>query len=427
VNEDELDILLTPEAGRLLDELGPLGSADAATAAVARLRKAGHPADLVAAVVSQARLRARARAKLGDAALGMLFSDPGLQQATRSEVAALHAARFAAAGVQTVADLGCGIGADSLAFLRAGLRVRAVEREPVTAQIAAFNLARASGTSGCTHSTSGGTSRVEAAMNGRGELEWEVRIGDAETADLADEDGAWLDPARRDGSRRLSDPADWSPSLDFAFGLGDRHPTGVKLGPGMERSLIPETAEAQWVSVHGEVVELVVWCGVLARPGIRRAALMLARGDAHELTAGADSPDVEPGPLGAFLLEPDGAVIRARLIGDLARSLPGSARMLDPTIAWITTDAPPATPFGQAFRVTDELPVDEKALRRALAARDIGALEIKVRGLDVDPDAFRRRVLPKSRALHERGGTNAATLVLTRIGGRRRAILAERL
>ena len=398
MNEAELALLTSPQGTALLDELGPLADGDAAAAAVIRLRKAGHPAELVSAVVSQARLRARARTKLGDAADRLLFTDAGLQQATRAEVARRHADRYREAGITHVADLGCGIGADALAFAAAGLRVRAVERDPVTAAIAAHNLA------------------AHAAAT--------VELGDAEDFPVEEVDGLWLDPARRsgegrDGARRAGRlvAADWSPSLDFAFGLAARRPTGVKLGPGLDRALLPEDAEAQWVSVRGDVVELAVWSGCLARPGVGRSALLLGADGPHELSAAHDAPDADPGPIGEYLLEPDGAVIRARLIGDLARALRG--RMLDPTIAWISCDAVPDSPFGQAFRVVAELAVDERALRRELAARGVGTLEIKVRGLDIDPHAFRRRLAPK--------GDARATLILTRVAGRRRAILAERL
>ena len=75
----------------------------------------------------------------------------------------------------------------------------------------------------------------------------EVVNATAEDYPLDGFDGVWLDPARRDprrGAKRLRNPADWSPSLDFAFGLSDRLPTGVKLGPGIDRGLIPETCEA---------------------------------------------------------------------------------------------------------------------------------------------------------------------------------------
>jgi hypothetical protein len=115
-------------------------------------------------------------------------------------------------------------------------------------------------------------------------------------------------------------------------------------------------------------------------------------------------------------VEPDGAVIRARLIGELARQLDG--RMLDATIAWITSDRLPETPFGQTFRVLERFPLDVKVLKRELSTRGIGRLEIKKRGVDVDPAQFRTRL-----SLH---GDGEATLVLTRVAGERVALLAER-
>ena len=390
----ELRVLLSPEGLRLLDEVGTIDATADVVRIVSRLRGAGHSGDLVAAVLGQARLRAKARAKFGDFAARMLFTRDGLEQATRLSVASLHAGRFASAGIDVVADLGCGIGADALAMAALDLGVLAVERDEATAAIASFNLAP-----------------FAAAR---------VGLGDATTADLAGVGGVWLDPARRAGGRRLDNPADWSPALDWAFALAETLPTGIKLGPGLDRSLLPAEGEAQWVSVEGEVVELAVWSGVLARPGVGRAALVLRSGSAAELTATHDSDDVEVGALGEYLLEPDGAVIRARLIGHLARSLPGDGgRMLDPTIAWITSDSPPETPFGAGFRVLERFPLDVKTLKKELAARGIGSLAIKQRGVDVDPAEFRARLALK--------GDATATLVLTRVAGGRVALLAERL
>lgn len=185
----------------------------------------------------------------------------------------------------------------------------------------------------------------------------------------------------------------------------------------MDRALLPEGLEAQWVSVDGDVVELVLWSGALARPGVGRAALVL-RGDGApaELRSASDSPDAATGPLGAYVYEPDGAVIRARLIGNLARSIGG--RMLDPTIAYLTTDTPASTPFARGFRVLEQLPIDISRLKRALAAREIGVLEIKKRGVDVDPARLRPKL-----GLRGRG---EAVLILTRIAGERAALLAER-
>jgi hypothetical protein len=227
---DDLRRLLSPEGLRLLDEVGRLESGTDVVRTVSRLRAAGHDGGLVAAVLEQARLRSRAVAKFGDFADRMLFTPAGLEQATRLRVAARHAGRFAEAGIDVVADLGCGIGADAMALAALDLGVVAVERDELTG-------------------------------------------------------GIWLDPARRDGATRLTDPGDWSPSLDWAFELATRIPAGIKLGPGLDRALLPETAEAQWVSVDRDVVELVLWSGPLARPGIRRSALVLSSAGAAELTA----------------------------------------------------------------------------------------------------------------------------------------------
>lgn len=393
--------LLTAEGADRLDAVAAaVDAGESLDRAGARLRAEGVPADEVSAALTQHELRRRARAKFGDAAERMLFTPAGLEQATRAPVAALHARRFAEAGCRSVADLGCGLGAESLALQAAGIEPRPVEIDPFTAAIAEHNLARA----------------------GRGPA---VAVGDAEEFPLDGVDGAFLDPARRTAghrdTRRLSSPDAYSPSLGFAFDLGDRMPTGVKLGPGFERELIPEPAEAQWVSVDGQLVETGLWFGRVARPGVRRAALVLRSGGAdakgHELTAPADAPDAETRGLGEFVYEPDGAVIRARLIGLLAERL--GAGMVGDGIAYLTADTLVETPFASAFRVVEELPAGEKQLRRALAERGIGRLEIKKRGVPVEPTALRGRLRLR--------GPHGGTLILTRARGRHVALLAERV
>ena len=387
----ELLELLSPDGLRLLNSLPRFESGQDVVRSVATLRKAGHSPVLVAAVLHQQRLRAKAEAKFGPFAERMLFTTAGLEQATRLRVAALHAGRYQRAGLTRVADLGSGIGADALAMAGIDLEVTAVERDEVTAALATYNLAPWSNAT--------------------------VINADATEFDLAGFDAAYVDPARRNESRRLSDPADWSPSLDFAFGLADRRPVGVKLGPGIDRDLIPTECEAQWVSVDHEVVELGVWFGALAREGVGRAALVIGSHGTAELTAAEDSADVEAGELGEFVFEPDGAVIRARLIGDLARGL--DARMLDERIAYLTADKPAASPFASCFRVLQSFPLDERLLKRELATRDIGTLEIKKRGVDVDPAEFRKKL--------SLSGPASATLILTRIGEKKIALLAERV
>jgi SAM-dependent methyltransferase len=391
----ELTALLTSDGLRLLDALPQVESADDVARTVSRLRKEGHSPDLVSAVVTQSRLRARGEAKFGPFAQRMLFTRAGLEQATRLAIAARHAARFRDAGLSRVADLGCGIGGDALGLAALGIAVTAVDADEVTAAIAAYNLAPFG----------------DAAS---------VRHGTAESADLSEIDGVWLDPARRTAGHTETTrtrPEDWSPSLDWAFDLARRMPGGIKLGPGLDRDLIPGEFEAQWVSADGSTVELVLWSRALARDGVRRAALVIRGDEAHELTAPADTADEPARELGAYLHEPDGAVIRARLIGEVARSL--EAGMLDEHIAYLTSDAALTSPFVSSFRVRETLPAKVPAINTVLRDHGIGRLEIKKRGVDVDPAQFRRKLQLR--------GDAEATLFLTRVGTRRIAVLADRV
>lgn len=400
MDKAELSALLTPEGLRLLDDLPPVKTAADVAAAVSRLRKAGHSPDLVSAVVGQARLRERATAKFDAFATGMLFTRAGLEQATRLSVAAHHAHRFRAAGMTSVADLGCGIGGDAMGFAALGLRVAAVDADEVTAAIAAYNLAPFGDLVTVRHATA------------------EAAASDLPT--LGNPDAFWLDPARRTpghGDTTRTASSEWSPPLDWVFDLAARHPAGVKLGPGMDRDLIPDDVEAQWVSADGSTIELVLWSGALAREGVRRAALVLRGTSAVELTAPADSPDEPVRALGAFIHEPDGAVIRARLIGEVARAL--GAGMLADRVAYLTSDTELTSPFVATFRVRETLPTDIRKLGAALRDRGIGRLEIKKRGVDVDPAALRTKLKLR--------GDGEATLILTRVAGARVAILADRL
>ncbi|WP_435743129.1 THUMP-like domain-containing protein [Microbacterium sp. PMB16] len=394
----ELQALLTPEGLELLDGVGTIESTAEVARAVSRLRAAGHSPDLVSAVVGQARLRAKAAAKFGPFGARMLFTRAGLEQATRLAVAARHAQRIRSAGLTHVSDLGCGIGGDALAFAGAGLAVLAVDADEVTAAIAAYNLAPFGDDAVVRHAT------AEEALDGS----------------VPAQGAVWMDPARRTAghseTRRVA-ADDYSPSLDWAFEVAARTPTGIKLGPAHDRGALPADAEAQWVSADGSVVELVVWTGALAREGVRRSALVIRGERSHELTSAADAPDAPVRELGAFLHEPDGAVIRARLIGDVARSL--DAGMLDEHIAYLTSDAAVTSPFVQSFRVRETMPANPKAISAALKANGIGRLEIKKRGVDIDPAAFRKKLTLR--------GDEEATLILARIGDQRRAILADRV
>lgn len=399
---EQLAPLLTPEGWALVNSLGPYREEDA-LALSTRMRNAGHSPELVAAVLSQARLRVRAEAKFGEFASRMLFTRAGLEQATRLSVAARHARRFVDAGVRHVADLGCGLGADAMAMSSLDLEVTAVELDEATAACATMNLMPFPHT--------------------------RVVHADAESVPLNGVDGVWLDPARREtstsGTTRLWDPEEFSPPLSFVEALAARGmPVGVKLGPGMPHASIPAGCEAQWVSVNGDVAEVALYFNALGRPSVRRAALLLKHDGAAELVAETDfGAGAQPriGPLEGFLYEPDGAVIRAGLVAELADRLGG--HLVDPHIAYICAPEPVDTPFAKAYRVLEVRPYNVKALRAWVRSEGIGVLDIKKRGAAVTPEELRRLLLAGQR----KGATKRATLVLTRIGDDRVAAVVEPL
>ncbi|WP_291383059.1 class I SAM-dependent methyltransferase [Demequina sp.] len=381
----------SPQTLSLLASLPPYEGDQALTLAQ-HLRDRGADADVVSAALTQSRLRAAARAKFGDFAAGMLFSPEGLEQSTRLVVAAHHAQRYRSAGVRTVADLTCGLGADAMAFASLGLGVLAFELDEATALLAFHNLR---------HWDDARVVHADAMETlARGDI---------------DVDALFADPARRNAHGRRHDPRDYAPPLSDVVALRTRWPlVGIKVGPGIAHEDVPQDAEAQWVSVDGDVVEAGLWMGGLARHH-EHSALVLRGTEAHVLD-GSPVPG-EPGPIGAYLLEPDGAVIRAGLVGPLAERL--GARLLDPHIAYLTADTHIASPFATSFRIVESLPYSDKRLASALAARGVGTAEIKKRGLDVDPAVLRRKLKLK--------GDASATVILTRIGESRVAFIAERV
>lgn len=393
------------DLGQLAELRTPAGSAALAAAEVAgadplaaavALRSAGLPPGLAAAALTQAELRRRALGKFGPAAAGMFFTRAGLEQATRRIVARRRADRLRAAGVRTLADLGCGLGADALAAAHAGLRVYGVEADPLTAAMAAANAEAA-----------GLTERFT------------VDHGDATAFDLGRVDGVFCDPARRrtGTGRRVFDPGAYAPPWDFVVGLAGRVPrTVVKVAPGLDHQLIPAGAEAEWVSVNGDLVEATLWCGGLATVARRATVLREAppsdagsaahRATAHELI-GSSAAEAPVGPVRRYVYDPDPAVVRAHLVAELATVL--DANLADPTIAYLYADTPTPTPFARCLEITDVLPFSLKRLRALLRDRRVGRVEIRKRGSALEPEKLRHDL--------RLTGDQPASLVLTRVGG----------
>ncbi|MFF9176838.1 methyltransferase domain-containing protein [Streptomyces sp. NPDC014793] len=381
---NDLALLLTPEGRALLDEVRDTDPARELAVAT-RLRR-DHPAELVSAALGQARLRQRAVAKFGERdAARMFFTPNGVEQSTRTSVATHRAECLRANGVRSVADLCCGIGGDAIAFARAGIRVLAVDRDPLTCEAARAN-ADALGLAGLI----------------------EVREADVTEVDTAGYDAVFVDPARRSSKRgRIFDPEAYSPPLSWAVSAALGAPLGLlKIAPGIPHEAIPADATAEWVSDGGDVKEAILWFGPHVTPGARRATLLPSGAGIH-VTPGTMLPDPRVRPVGRYLYEPDGAVIRAHLVAEVAEDLDGG--LVDPTIAYITSDELHNTPYATAYEITDQLPFNVKRLKALLREREVGILTVKKRGSAVEPEELRRKVRPQ--------GPHSATVFLTRVAG----------
>ncbi|MET0929387.1 MAG: class I SAM-dependent methyltransferase [Aeromicrobium sp.] len=378
------EALMTPAGQELLVEVAARAGIESDLGLGTRLRRTYVP-ELVAAAVTQNHLRGKAAVKFGTDAAAMYFTHDALEQSTRMTVATHRAERLASTGASTVVDLGCGIGGDLIALARAGIGARGIELDPVRAAIAAANL-RALGLPG------------------------EVVCGDAQQVTIGRDEVAFVDPARRDARGRTFSTADLQPPWDWVRHLLAGRAV-AKLMPGLAHDAVPTGVEAEWVSDGGDLVEACLWGTPFATT--RRRATVLPSG------AGlvAVGEPVAVADIGAYLYEPDDAVIRSGLVSELAATIGGW--LPDPHIAYVSSDRAESTPLARGFRIVDELPFREKPLKAALQVRRVGTLTIKKRGVDIVPEEVVRRMKLK--------GPNRALVVMTRVQGQGKAYLVERL
>lgn len=344
-----------------------------------------------AALIETVRNRRRATSKLRDPA-GLLLTDDGLQQATASVVAAHRAAEIATRfSASVVHDMTCSIGAE--------LR----------------ELVRVKGISGVIGSD---LDRVRLAMARHNVPDATLLVADALTP-TSTADVLLADPARRSDAGRIFRLDQLTPPLLELLATYAGRTLIVKCAPGLDHQMLRNRfgfdGEVQVTSLDGGVREACLWSG----PGVetrRRATVLRTRPDGtvteFEITDHEDD-DVPAGEAGEWIVDPDGAIVRAGLVKHYAHRF--GLWQLDPQIAYLTGDSVPAGARG--FRVIEQVGVTEKVLRKALAAHGCGPLEILVRGLDVDPDQLRKKLKPK--------GDRPLSVVLTRIGRKGTAFICE--
>jgi len=312
-------------------------------------------------LLDQARLRAKAADKFAQP-LSCLYLEEALQQASSLPLAQFHAQQFT--DYDSVADLGAGIGADTLALANTVERVIAVEKDPIRAALLRHNL----------------------------------HACDVKNVTVLEEDwtnlplpvqAAFIDPARRVEGRRVFSLHAMQPPLATILSLQQRVPDLlVKAAPGVNHAEIPANAEVEFVSLNGELKEALLRFGGLRR-GYARCATLLPGG--HQLsTPDNDDPPLPIGEARAYLYEPDPAIIRAQLVRPLGAQL--HAAMLSTDIAYLTADHIIETPFARSWRVLRQASFHLKTLNHWLREIEAGEVIIKKRGSPIDPDTFGKRL-----------------------------------
>lgn len=388
----DFDFLLSPEGQTRLQATAVTPITPQNHLQIASQLRQQLPPAQAQAVIDTVVLRQRAAQKFGRAAQ-MYFTRSGLEQASSEIIATYRAQRFAKAGFQTIADLGCGIGGDALALTQV-TSVLGIDLDPLRLAMARENVA-----------AYGGAVRFQTVQ--------------ADLTQIAPPkvEALFFDPARRDAQgKRIYSLHAYKPP----FSLIDQWrrvvgATAVKISPGVHYDELPSQAEVEFISVNGEVKEGVLWFGNLATKAARRATILPGEYTLTDLDApGTHVAVTHPK---SYLFEPDGAVIRAHLIQPLARHL--NATQIDLEIAYLTTDNHISTVFGRWFAIEDTFPFQLKRLRHYLRDRQIGQVTIKKRGSPLDVDKLQRQLKLK--------GDKQCVIFLTQVMGEAAVLIGQPL
>ncbi|OFP36725.1 MULTISPECIES: SAM-dependent methyltransferase [unclassified Corynebacterium] len=306
-----------------------------------------------------------------------LTDSDAAQQATPALVAAHRARTLASAGASFVHDVTCSVGSEAPHMVEAGLGWLGSDLSAARLRMARFNL-----------SEDAWLARADAL---------------APASTIAGVSGGVVvaDPARRKDGRRITDPAQLEPPLPALVAAYPGAELAIKCAPGIDY--------AEWEGLVSVVsLDSGVKEACLYTPGIgcgREAVVLRSDGFAETVRGLGDehaSESEEVRDPGEWIIEPDGAIIRAGLVRTWAEK--HRLWQLDPHIAFLSgAEIPPGY---SGFRVLDAVPL--KRLKAALREMDAGAVEILVRGVNVDPDALRKKLKLK--------GTQQRGVVIARVG-----------
>ncbi|MEP7287823.1 MAG: class I SAM-dependent methyltransferase [Chloroflexota bacterium] len=399
ITVESLRFLQSDTGADLLAELATTDLAEAATLQLlTRLRKRYSP-DNAAAALETARLRIKGREKLGNSVDRMFFTREALEQASHHAISrSVHVGSFD--GYDRVADLGCGIGADTI-HLAAQHAVVAVDLDPVRLLMAQSNCAA--------------LDHDSAAF---------IRADLSRDLPFANVRAAFFDPARRANGKRIFSVKDYHPSLAVIHQWPFAALT-IKLSPGVDlKELDAYGGKVNFVSLNGDLKEALLCTGLRASKQATQATVITYH-DAEQIEQieVLENDQLAAPPLRnpcGYLYEPDPAVIRAGLLSELAIRLGIEMYRLDESIAYLTADTHVVSPLARAWIIDDWMPFNLKKLRAYLREHGIGRVTVKKRGSPITPEELIAQLkLP--------GGGLEGVIVLTHVAGQPAVLICRTL
>lgn len=326
---------------------------------------------------------------LAESATEFLVDTDSIQQATPHSVAQFRAQELAALGINQVHDVTCSVGFEGAALTGAGISYIGSDIDRIRLSMARHNIP---------------TGHFLAAD----------ALTQTTTSDVI-----LADPARRAGGRRITSPEDLLPPLPDLVAAHRDKALAIKCAPGLDFS--KWNGGVTITSLDGGVKEACLYSPQLSTK--RRAVLLTSDDETASFSSSVkghirtvieeydgDRDELpQAGEISDFIIDPDGAVVRAGLVKDYAAR--EGLWQLDDRIAYLTGPRIPAGHSG--FRFIEEVPI--KKLKTALAALDCGRVEILVRGVDTDPDQLRKKLKLR--------GSKEYAVVITRIGSRGVALI----
>lgn len=389
MNLKQVEFLIQPHIQQLLSSLHITEQNHLQTAT--KLGK-DWTSEQIHALIETAILRQRANKKFSKADQ-MLFTRSALEQSSGEEVSTYRAEKFKSAGIDQIVDLCCSIGGDAIS-LAEHMQVTGIDIDPTRLMMAEHNL----------------------TVYGKKDRFRGVQADLLTMEPYECVNGFFFDPARRTAEgKRIFRLRNYQPTVEIIDRWLIKTPSGgIKISPGIDYTELPpsDVATVEFISVRGEVREAVLWYGELRGSAGRSATLLPSK---HQLFHQPTLPKPMVTRPKAWLYEPDGAVIRAHLVKELAAEIDGS--QIDSSIALLTTDSYQATPFARAFEVVDHFPFQLKKLRRFVRENNIGRITVKKRGSPIDPQWLEKQLKPK--------GKKSAVLFLTQAAGKPIVIVCQ--